>query len=158
MKVKFLPLNKEFEIKNNQSVLNLAQKNGIFIKSICNSLPSCSECRIKVLEGEHNIAPPSSKELQLIGSGYFIDQRRLSCQMFCFGDVVVDLSEQVQKQKALETPKQSHQWTKKNDKDPSLRMAISGNLIEEEQELLEEVEQKKSVKTEEKKSSKTSIF
>ena len=99
MKVKFLPQNKEFEIESHQSVLHLAQKNGIFIRSLCNSLPSCAECRIKVLEGEQNIIPPSSKELQLIGSGHFIDNRRLSCQIFCFGDVTIDLSEQKRKQK-----------------------------------------------------------
>lgn len=93
MKVKFLPQNEEFDIEPGQSVLNLAQDKGIPIHSTCNGMPSCAECRVKVVEGEHNILPPSKKELSLIGTGYYIDRRRLSCQMICFGDVVVDTQE-----------------------------------------------------------------
>lgn len=93
MKVKFLPQNEEFEIEPGQSVLNLAQEKGIPIHSTCNGMPSCAECRVKVVEGEHNMLPPSKKELSLIGTGYYIDRRRLSCQMICFGDVVIDTQE-----------------------------------------------------------------
>jgi 2Fe-2S ferredoxin len=100
MKVKFLPMDKEFEIGPNESVLELAKKNGVFIKSICGGLPSCSECRVKVVAGEHNILPPGFKEKSLIGSAYFIDHSRLSCQIKCMGDVTVDLTEQVAKQNA----------------------------------------------------------
>ena len=100
MKVKFLPSEKEFEIEPNQSVLELAKKNGIFIKSICGGLPSCSECRVKVVAGENNILPPGFKEKSLIGSAYFIDHSRLSCQIKCMGDITVDLAEQVIKEHA----------------------------------------------------------
>jgi len=100
MKVKFLPSEKEFEIAPNESVLELAKKNGIFIKSICGGLPSCSECRVKVVAGENNILPPSFKEKSLIGSAYFIDHSRLSCQIKCMGDITVDLAEQVIKEHA----------------------------------------------------------
>lgn len=97
MKVKFLPQEKEFEIKNGQSVLDLAHENGIPIKSSCNGMPSCAECRVKVVDGEFNLLPPSKKEMSLIGTGYYIDQRRLSCQMVCYGDVTVDVSEHIEK-------------------------------------------------------------
>jgi 2Fe-2S ferredoxin len=100
MKVKFLPLDREFEIAPNESVLVLAKKNGIFIKSVCGGLPSCSECRVKVVAGEHNIMPPSFKEKSLIGSAYFVDHSRLSCQIRCLGDITVDLTEQVAKEGA----------------------------------------------------------
>ena len=38
--------------------------------------------------------PPAGEELKLIGQGHYIDQRRLSCQICCFGNVTVDLSGQ----------------------------------------------------------------
>ena len=139
MKVKFLPQSVEFNIESNESVLKLASKNGIFIKSICNSLPSCAECRIKIVEGDHNVLPPSSKELQLIGSGYFVDQRRLSCQVYCFGDIVVDLSEQIQKEKELLKPRQPSSFIRKKESETS--MALMGNLIEQEKELLKEAKE-----------------
>src|SRR4051812_18137512 len=98
MKVKFMPMDKEFEINPNESVLELAKRQGVFIKSLCGGMPSCSECRIKVIAGEHNIMPPSFKEKSLIGSAYFIDHSRLSCQVKCMGDIVVDVTEQVAKE------------------------------------------------------------
>ena len=81
MKVKFVPQNVEFEIDPGKSVMHVAQDNGLYIKSVCKGVPSCAECRVRVVEGEHNVMPPGSEELSLIGSGHFIDRRRLSCQL-----------------------------------------------------------------------------
>lgn len=101
MKVRFVPQNVEFEIKPGESVMHVAQDNGLYIKSVCKGVPSCAECRVRVVEGEHNILPPGSEELALIGTGHFVDRRRLSCQLKCFGDITIDLSEQVGKEKGL---------------------------------------------------------
>lgn len=131
MKVKFLPQNIELEIQPNQSVKDLADKNGIFIKSICNGLPSCAECRVKITEGENNVLPPANKELTLIGTGYFIDSRRLSCQLVCFGDITVDLSEQLEKQKQADALRP--QGSRKASDEKSF--AVTGNLIEQDSEL-----------------------
>lgn len=97
MKIKFFPINKEVDINPNKSLLQICIENQIEIKSICKGIPSCAECRIKIKEGEHNINPPSKSELNLIGTSYYIDGRRLSCQVHCFGDVVVDLTEQIER-------------------------------------------------------------
>lgn len=97
MKIKFMPQNIEIEGDSSKSILKLAQENGIKIKSICNGKPSCAECRVKITEGIANIQPPGKEELNLIGTSYFIDGRRLSCQVKCFGSVTVDLTEQLQK-------------------------------------------------------------
>lgn len=133
MKVKFVPQNIELDIDPNQSVMTLAHKNGVFIKSICGGLPSCAECRVRVIEGDQNVLPPSAKELALIGTGHFIDQRRLSCQLRCYGDIVVDLTEQIAKQ--AEGPKRLN--SKKGEHEESY--AVSGNLIEQEGDTLQEV-------------------
>ena len=98
VKVKFLPQNVEFEIKPNESVLHVAQDHGIYIKSVCKGVPSCAECRVRILEGDHNVLPPGSEELSLIGTGHFIDRRRLSCQLKCFGDITIDMNEQIAKE------------------------------------------------------------
>ncbi len=135
MKVKFLPQDIELEIESGQSVMEVAHKNGIFIKSVCNGVPSGAECRVKLVEGEQNVMSPSNKELGLIGTGYFIDQRRLSCQLKCFGDVAVDLSEQIEKQK---TAPKKVLGNRKMDLEKS--HAVSAMLIEQEVDLRADVE------------------
>lgn len=131
MKVKFIPQNIELEIKPNQSVMNLAHENGIKIKSVCNGMPSCAECRVRLVEGEYNVLPPSRKEINLIGTGHFIDQRRLSCQLLCFGDITVDLTEQIEKEKVQKRPQG---YVKKDSAEES--NAVIGSLLEQEGELV----------------------
>jgi ferredoxin, 2Fe-2S len=138
MKVKFLPQDVELEIAPNQSVMKLAHENGIFVKSICNGVPSCAECRVKIIDGEQNVSSPSNKELNLIGTGYFLDQRRLSCQLRCFGDLVVDLSEQVEKQKS--GPKKVL-GNRKMDMDKS--NAVNAMLVDSERSLRDQVLQER---------------
>ena len=98
MKIKFIPQNVEVDLNPNKSVLNIALENGIQIHSICKGVPSCAECRIKIAEGENYINKPSKAELNLIGNSYYIDGRRLSCQVKCFGPVTIDTTEQVNRQ------------------------------------------------------------
>lgn len=141
MKVKFVPQNIEVEIKPNESVLTVAQNNGIHIQSVCKGIPSCAECRVYLKDGETNVVPPLQPELELIGTAYFIDHRRLSCQLRCFGDVVVDLTEQIEKQsKSTKNPQGRYVKEKEDSK------ARMGNILEEEgkaevpKELLEGLE------------------
>lgn len=101
MKVKFVPQNVELEIKPGQSVMHLAEDNGIYVKSVCRGVPSCAECRVRIVEGETNVFQPVAAELALIGTGHFIDRRRLACQLQCIGDITVDMSEQIAKQQGL---------------------------------------------------------
>jgi ferredoxin len=97
MRVKFIPQNIELEVTPDKSLLQIATENNIEIKSICKGVPSCAECRVRVVEGENNVLPPSKPEINLIGTSWRIDSRRLSCQLRCFGDVTVDLTEQLEK-------------------------------------------------------------
>ncbi len=97
MKIKFFPTNQEIEGDPNKSLLQLCMENKIDIKSLCKGKPSCAECRVHVKEGESSILPPSAKELHVLGSNYFLDGRRLSCQVYCFGNVTVDISEQLER-------------------------------------------------------------
>lgn len=126
MKVKFMPIDKEFEIKPNQSVLDLAHENGVHIQSICKGVPSCAECRIQIIEGEHNVFPPTKKEESLIGTAHFVDRSRLSCQLKCFGDLVIDLTQQIDKENNAKRPRG------KLSRDPSKSNAVQGSILLEE--------------------------
>lgn len=97
MKITFLPQNLVVEGNPDKTLLKIATENQLEIRSICKGVPSCAECRVRIIEGEANVLPPTKAELGLIGSSYFIDGRRLSCQVRCFGDVTVDLTEQVER-------------------------------------------------------------
>lgn len=126
MKIKFLPQNIVCDAKPGQSVLKVAQENQIFIKSVCGGLPSCAECRVHLVEGEYSVLPPSANELALIGSAYFVDGRRLSCQLKCFGDLTVDLTEQVEKQERMKNPN----YQSRNSREESIQSnAVMGNII-----------------------------
>lgn len=133
MKVKFVPQNIECEVKPGQSILHVAQDNNIHIKSVCRGVPSCAECRVKVVAGEHNVIQPSKTELGLIGTAWFIDGRRLSCQLRCFGDITVDLTEQVDRQ---DVPGKKPKGRYNKDELQESR-AIMGNLIMSDKELEE---------------------
>lgn len=97
MKIKFVPINKEIDVNPQKTLLQLALENGIEIKSICKGIPSCAECRVQIKEGEHNTLPPSKAELSLIGTSYYLDSRRLSCQVRCFGPMTVDITDHMDK-------------------------------------------------------------
>lgn len=114
MKITFMPQNIVIEGNPNKSLLQMAQENQIKIKSICNGKPSCAECRVKITEGSGNVPPPGKEELNLIGTSYFIDNRRLSCQVRCFGSITVDLTEQMNK---IDTQKKIKGVKTKDQKD-----------------------------------------
>ena len=100
MKIKVIPTNVEFENDSNKSLLQLCHENNVHINSYCKGQPKCAECRIKIVEGEHNVMPPNSLEISVLGNNYYIDGRRLSCQVRVFGNITIDVSEQVEREQA----------------------------------------------------------
>jgi ferredoxin len=137
MKVKFVPQEVEFEIKPGQTVMDLAHEKGIPVRSTCNGMPSCAECRVRVTDGDWNVNPPSRKELSLIGTGYYIDQRRLSCQMLCFGDITVDTTEQIEKE--AEGPVTKKFLTKVHKESAEKSHSLGGVMLEESSQLINEL-------------------
>ena len=134
MKVKFLPQDVSYKIESGQSIMDLARKNKLPVSSSCNGMCSCAECRVYIVEGEAHLLPPSAKEEELIGGGHFIDNRRLSCQLFCFGDVTVDLSEQVERQKQGGVIKK--QFLKQMSKTDTVESSsVGGIMVEQDKEM-----------------------
>lgn len=131
MKIKFLPQNISIEAVSGKSVMEQAKQNKLPVSSSCNGMCSCAECRVHIVEGESHVLPPTAKEVELIGGAYFLDHRRLSCQLYCFGDVTVDLSEQVERvqhQKGI-----TKQFLKKIHKEEV--SSVGGVLVEQDQEM-----------------------
>ncbi len=129
MKIKFLPQNIEIEANPDKSVLELARACGIRIQSSCNGMSSCGDCRVFLKEGENHVLPPAGEELKLIGQGHYIDQRRLSCQIYCFGNVTVDLSEQEER---FQQGKISKQFLERTQKRSPLETRSKGGILIEE--------------------------
>ena len=123
MKIKFIPTNVEIDVDPSKSLLQLATENGIKIKSVCGGIASCTECRVKVVEGRDSVPEPNKTELAAIGSSYYIDGRRLSCQMRCFGSVTIDITEQLNK---VDTQKKVKGF---KQKDPKELSAVHDTMI-----------------------------
>lgn len=123
MKIKFIPQNIEVDVDPSKSLMQIATENGLKIKSICGGMATCAECRVTIVEGENSIPEPSKLELNMIGTSYYLDGRRLSCQVHCFGSVTVDLTEQLNK---VDTYKKVRGF---KQKDPKELSAIHDTMI-----------------------------
>ncbi len=143
MKVKFLPSGEEHEIEFNETILHLAQRCGLHIQSVCKGLPSCAECRIQLVEGEHHVLPPSKKELSLIGTAHYVDLSRLSCQLRCFGDVTVDLSGQIEKEKRVREKPADLRVRKDGEKSKAVLGGILDDVVSDDVDLTETKTSKK---------------
>jgi len=132
-KIKFLPDNTEYDISSEKSVMELAFEKGIHIQSSCKGMATCGECRVIVVEGESQVLPPTSQEISLIGQGHYIDHRRLSCQLYCFGNVTVDVTEQKEKSADQSISKTFLKRIKK-EKEADIH-SIRDNLIEQSSEI-----------------------
>ena len=95
MKIKVMPQNIEIENDPNKSLLQLCHEQNVHINSLCKGQPKCAECRVKIVQGEHNVIPPTPVELALLGNNFYLDGRRLSCQVRCYGEITIDVTEQV---------------------------------------------------------------
>ena len=140
MKVKFMPSGEEHEIEFNETILHLAQRVGLHIQSVCKGLPSCAECRVQIIEGEHHVLPPSRKELDLIGTAHYVDMSRLSCQLRCFGDVEVDLQEQIEKEGRASKKPQSRMARSDGEQSRAVLGGILDNVVAADAEMPEELE------------------
>lgn len=140
MKLKFIPHNIEVDVEPDKSVLEVSRELGLRVQSSCNGMCNCGDCRIFVKEGETNLLLPTAKELRLIGQGHYVDQRRLACQLYCFGDVVVDLSEQEER---ANQGKISQQFLKRAQKKSPDEARSKSDILIEDDEDIKQIKQEK---------------
>ena len=142
MKLKFIPQNIELDVEPDKTVLEISRELGLRIQSSCNGMCNCGDCRVFVKEGEANLLLPSAKELKLIGQGHYIDQRRLACQLYCFGDVVIDLSEQEER---ANQGKISQQFLKRAQKESPDEARSKSDILIEDDEDIKQIKKEKSI-------------
>ena len=94
-KLKLRPLGQEIEISKDKSILEALKEKGIYIKSSCGGVASCTDCKIKIVSGEDALTTPPFEEIQLLGNVFHITKERLSCQAKICSDeeVTIDISD-----------------------------------------------------------------
>ncbi len=91
-KLTLRPENNSIEVDSEKSLLQSLKENGIYIKSSCGGVATCSDCICKIVAGEDNLESPSFSELKLLGNVFHITKERLLCQTKINGDVIIDIS------------------------------------------------------------------
>lgn len=79
-KVRVINTNIEYEIRENESLLDCLRRNGVQIRSSCGGHASCKDCLIRVEGGDKSISKVTFEEKKLLGNVFFITKERLACQ------------------------------------------------------------------------------
>ena len=90
-KVTCLPGNNTMEIDEETPLLTALRERNVYVKSSCGGHASCSDCVIKIVEGENNINKPPFAEQSILGNVFFITKERLSCQTKITGPITIDV-------------------------------------------------------------------
>ncbi|MGC8595666.1 MAG: 2Fe-2S iron-sulfur cluster-binding protein [Candidatus Kryptoniota bacterium] len=88
-RIKFVPLGKEVELEEGQTILNVARANGIPLGSSCSGDCICGWCRVEVIEGIENLSKPGDCEREISSKIEIKENERLACAAVVFGDIVV---------------------------------------------------------------------
>lgn len=79
--IHFLPHDIHATFKNEDSVLEVALKNGIEIPHSCGAMGSCTTCRVLVESSPGALPERNELEQDIADMRGFTDQERLSCQL-----------------------------------------------------------------------------
>jgi len=91
-KIKFLPLNKEFEVEAGQTILEAALKNNVHLEHACGGNCACTTCHVYIREGMQHLSEMEDDEADRMDTATGITlQSRLGCQCKIHGDVVVEV-------------------------------------------------------------------
>lgn len=88
-KVKFVPLNREVEIKNGETLFKAARVNGVPIGSSCRGDCVCGWCKVEVVAGIENLSQPEDCEKKLMKTRDYGKSERVACSARVFGDVSI---------------------------------------------------------------------
>lgn len=85
--VVFKPYDKkiEFNLEEKCTLLELAIRNGIFIRSICGGKGMCKKCKVKIVEGKYKL---------LSDEGLIEDNYVLACQVIPLDNCIVEIPEE----------------------------------------------------------------
>jgi 2Fe-2S ferredoxin len=92
-KITFLPSNQTFEVKQGESILDVALNHDVSIQHACGGFCACTTCHVVVKSGMENLSEIEDEEqdrLELAAVG-LTPSSRLGCQAKVHGDVVVEI-------------------------------------------------------------------
>ena len=90
--VTFVPLKKSKAIKSGATILAAANQADVPIGQSCSGDGICAWCKVTVLVGAENLAPPTRLEKKLIEEKMFEPNERAACLAIVRGDVVITTS------------------------------------------------------------------
>lgn len=90
-KVRFAHVGVEVDADEGQSLLEIGQKNGVAIPTVCGGVATCHECIVRVVDGADHLTPINQAEKSHLGTMFNLTRERLACQARVYGDVVIEL-------------------------------------------------------------------
>jgi adenylate cyclase len=73
------------------SILNLLQRNGIPIQTICGGRARCGRCLIRILAGAEGMNKKNQRELTRLQALNAGQDMRLACQSYARGDIEIEI-------------------------------------------------------------------
>jgi adenylate cyclase len=73
------------------SILNLLQRNGIPIQTICGGRAQCGRCLIRVLSGAEGMNKRNQREIARLQALNADQNMRLACQSYARGDIEIEI-------------------------------------------------------------------
>jgi ferredoxin len=87
--VHFSPMGRQKEIVSGATILAAANQCDIPLGQSCSGDGICGWCRVQVLSGLENLAPPSALEQRLLKEKAFAANERAACLARVRGDIVI---------------------------------------------------------------------
>ena len=89
----FLPAEKHCDFTDEESVLEVALKNGLEIPHSCGAMGSCTTCRVIVVKSVFALPARNELEQDIADMRGFAPEERLSCQLPPLDGLVLTLPE-----------------------------------------------------------------
>ena len=73
------------------SLLNLLQRNGIPIETICGGRTQCGRCLVRILTGAETMNKKNDSEIARLAAMKAGEDMRLACQSYTRGDIEIEI-------------------------------------------------------------------
>jgi len=73
------------------SLLNLLQRNGIPIETICGGRAQCGRCLVRILRGAETMNKKNQVEIDRLAALNAKEDMRLACQSYTHGDIEIEI-------------------------------------------------------------------
>lgn len=98
-KLTLMPLGQTIEVDSEAPLYQQIKAQNIDINGTCGGCASCGKCIVKVIKGEEFLSEVELAERQLLGNVFHMTKERLACQLRISGEVAIDITEHLPKEK-----------------------------------------------------------